>query len=186
MSVINSICTSLFEPQWSVAPIAEPQWYAVHTRSRHEKLVVDQLDRRGIKTFLPLISEVHRWSDRRKVVQLPLFSCYAFVHMQLEPKLWYQVMQSNGVLSFVGVRGQGIPIPERQIESLRALLSSDVPYELCPFLEVGQRVRIRGGALEGIEGLLTARNGDRTLVISVEPIQRSIAVRIDQYQVEAI
>lgn len=106
--------------------------------------------------------------------------------MQLLPELWYKVMQINGVLSFVGVRGEGIPIDESQIESLRALLSSGVPYSLCPFLQVGQRVRIRGGALEGIEGLLTARNGDHTLVISVEPIQRSIAIRVDQYQVEAI
>jgi len=186
VSVTNPICTPWFEPQWSAAPVAEPQWYAVHTRSRHEKLVVNQLEQRGIKTLLPLISEVHRWSDRRKVVQLPLFSCYAFVHMRLLPELWYKVMQTNGVLRFVGVRGEGIPIPESQIESLRAVLSSAVPYALCPFLQVGQRVRIRGGALDGIEGLLTARNGDRTLVISVEPIQRSIAVRIDQYQVEAI
>jgi len=186
VSVLNPICAPLFEPQWSSAPVAEPQWYAVHTRSRHEKLVVNQLERRGIKTFLPLISEVHRWSDRRKIVQLPLFSCYAFVHIQLLPELRYEVMQTNGVLRFVGVRGEGIPIPESQIENLQALLSTDVPYALCPFLQVGQRVRVRGGALDGIEGLLIARNGDRTLVISVEPIQRSIAVRIDQYQVEAI
>jgi transcription antitermination factor NusG len=186
VSVINPICTPLVEPQWLAAPVAEPQWYAVHTRSQHEKAVVNQLERRGIKTFLPLASEVHRWSDRRKVVQLPLFSCYAFVHMPLLPELWYKVMQTSGVLGFVGVRGEGVPIPESQIESLRALLSSDVPHTLCPFLQVGQRVRIRGGALDGIEGLLVARSGDRTLVISVEPIQRSIAVRVDEYHVEAI
>jgi len=187
VSVINPICAPLFEPQWSDVPaVDEPQWYAVHTRSRHEKAVVNQLERCGIKTFLPLISEVHSWSDRRKIVQLPLFCCPAFVHLRLLPELWYKVMQTNGVLKFVGIRGEGIPIPENQIESVRALLSSDVPYALCPFLQVGQRVRIRGGALDGIEGLLSARNGDRTLVISVEPIQRSIAVRIDQYQVEAI
>jgi transcription antitermination factor NusG len=120
------------------------------------------------------------------VVHLPLFSCYAFVHMQLLPELWYKVMQTNGVLRFVGVRGEGIPIDESQIETLQAVASSGIPYAVCPFLQVGQRVRIRGGALDGIEGLLIARNGDRTLVISVEPIQRSIAVRIDQYQVEAI
>jgi transcription antitermination factor NusG len=186
VSVINPICAPSLEPQWSATPVAEPQWYAIHTRSQHEKFVVNQLEQRGIKTFLPLISEVHRWSDRRKVVQLPLFSCYAFVHMRLLPELWYKVTQTSGVLGFVGARGEGIPIPESQIETLRTLLSSDVPCTLCPFLQIGQRVRIRGGALNGIEGLLTARNGDRTLVISVEPIQRSIAVRIDQYQVEGI
>src|ERR1700728_949706 len=125
VSITNSICTPLFEPQWSAAaPVAEPQWYAVHTRSRHEKLVVNQLEQRGIKTFLPLINEVHRWSDRRKVVQLPLFSCYIFVHMQLEPELWYRVMQTSGVMRFVGVRGEGIPIPKSQIENLQAVLSN--------------------------------------------------------------
>jgi len=167
-------------------PVVQAQWYALHTRSRQEKVVVSQLERRGIKTFLPLVKEMHRWSDRQKLVQLPLFSCYAFVHMQLLPELWYKVMQTNGVLRFVGVRGGGIPIPENQIESLQAVLSSAAPFELCPFLQVGRRVRIRGGALDGIEGLLTARNGDCTLVISVEPIQRSISIRIDQYQVELI
>jgi len=167
-------------------PVAEAQWYAVHTRSRQEKVVVSQLEHRGIRSFLPMVKEVHRWSDRQKVVQLPLFSCYAFVHVKLLPELWYKVMQTSGVLRFVGVRGEGVPIPEGQIESLQSVLSSAAPFELCPFLKVGQRVRIRGGALDGIEGLLTARNGDRTLVISVEPIQRSISVRIDQYQVETI
>ena len=186
MSAINSICAPMIEPQWSAASAADPQWYAVHTRSQHEKAVINQLERRGIQTFLPLISEVHRWSDRRKIVQLSLFSCYAFVHMRLLPELWYKVMQTSGVLGLVGARGEGIPVPESQIEALRTLLSSDLPCTLCPFLQIGQRVRIRGGALDGIEGLLMARNGDRTLVISVEPIQRSIAVRIDQYQVEAI
>ncbi len=172
----------------SAAPAGEPQWYAIHTRSRHEKFVVNQLEQRGIQTFLPTINEVHRWSDRRKIVQLPLFSCYAFAHMRLLPELWHKVMQTNGVLRFVGGNGngEGVAIPESQIENLRTLLSSDVRYTLCPFLQVGQRVRVRGGALDGIEGLLIARNGDRTLVISIEPIQRSIAVRIDEYQVEAI
>jgi transcriptional antiterminator NusG len=186
VSAVNPICSPLEEPPWPVVSAADPQWYAVHTRSHHEKAVVNQLGRRGIETFLPLISEVRRWSDRRKMVQLPLFSCYAFVRMRLLPELWYKVTQSSGVLGIVGSRGKGIPIPDCQIEQVRALVSSDVPYALCPFLQIGEHVRIRGGALDGIEGLLTARNGDCTLVISVEPIQRSIAVRIDQYQVEAI
>lgn len=185
MSAINAVCASLVEPQWSTTT-DNPLWYAVHTRSQHEKAVITRLERLGFQTFLPLISEVHNWSDRQKIVRLPMFSCYAFVYMRLLPELWYKVMQINGVLRFVGSRGEGIPIPESQIENIRALLSSDVPYAMCPFLRVGQRVRIRGGALDGIEGFLIARNGDRTLVISVEPIQRSIAVRIDQYQVEAI
>jgi transcription antitermination factor NusG len=171
---------------WNARFGVEPEWYAVHTRSQHEKSVVSYLQGEGITTFLPLVTEVHRWSDRRKLVELPLFSCYAFVHMPFVPELWAKVLRVSGVLSFVGVRGQGVPIPEKQMESIRTLLATNAPCTLCPFLKVGQHVRIRGGALEGIEGILVERNGDRTVVISVEPIQRSIAVRIDDYQVEPI
>jgi transcription antitermination factor NusG len=162
------------------------RWYAIHTRPQHEKSAAAQLQSQGFTTFLPLITEVHRWSDRRKVVQLPLFSCYAFVHTHLVPENWAKIMQVSGVLRFVGPTGIGTPISEGEIESIRVLLSSNAPYTLCPFLQVGQRVRIRGVALDGIQGLLVARNGNRELVISVEPIQRSLAVRIDDYQVEPI
>ena len=186
MSVINSTCTPLIEPRWPVTPVVEPQWYAVHTRSQHEKAVVHQLERNGIETFLPLISEVHRWSDRRKIVQLPLFSCYAFVHMRLLPDLWYKVTQTSGVLGFVGPRREGVPIPESQIEGMKKLLSSNLPYTLCPFLRVGQRVRIRGGALDGIEGIFLSRQGQHTLVISVDGIQKSLAVSIPGYDIESL
>ncbi len=162
------------------------QWYAVHTRPQHEKSVVTHLQRQGITTFLPLVSEIHRWSDRHKVVHLPLFTCYAFVHMRLVPESWSKVMGVTGVIRFVGVRGQGVPIPDTQVHAVRSLLSSGLSYQICPFLQVGQRVRVRGGALEGVEGILIARSGDRTLVISVEPIERSLSVRIGDYHVEAI
>ncbi len=162
------------------------QWYALHTRPQHEKSVVSHLQRQGLTTFLPLVSEVHRWSDRHKVVQMPLFSCYAFVYMRLLPESWARVMNVTGVLRFVGVRREGIPIPDSQIHAVQVLLESKLPYQICPFLEIGQRVRIRGGVLHGVEGILTGRNGDRVLVISVEPIQRSISVRIGDYGVELV
>ena len=171
---------------WNAKFGLEPEWYAVHTRSQHEKSVVAHLQAEGITSFLPLVTEVHRWSDRRKLVALPLFSCYAFVYMSIVPELWYKVMKTSGVVGFVGARREGTPIPEGQIESIRKVVGSSAPYTVCPFLKVGQRVRIRGGALVGIEGILIARNGDRQLVISVEPIQRSLAVRIDDYKVEPV
>jgi transcription antitermination factor NusG len=161
-----------------------PQWYAIHTRAQHEKAVVFHLQNEGIKTFLPLVSEVHRWSDRRKVVEVPLFSCYAFVNLCLVPETWAKVLRVNGVLRLVGTRGEGVPIPEDQLESIRALVSGKVPYTIYPFLKIGQRVRIRGGSLDGVVGILVTRNGNRTLVISVEPLQRSLAVSIDSYQIQ--
>lgn len=174
------------QPWITTAADIEPKWYALHTRAQHEKSVTFQLQSHGITAYLPLVTEVHRWSDRKKAVQVPLFSCYVFVHLPLVPESWASVMRINGVLRFVGTRSAGMPIPESQIESTKTLLASKLPYTLHPFLKIGQRVRVRGGSLDGIEGILTARNGNRTLVISVEPVQRSLAVCIDDYSIEPL
>jgi len=162
------------------------QWYAIHTRARHEKSIATRLESQRFKTFLPLVSEVHRWSDRRKVVELPLFSCYVFVklHASIEERL--RIFRLDGVISFVGVGWEGTPIPEAQIEAVRSLLAQQLPCCVHPFVKIGQRVRIRGGALDGIEGTLLSRNGDRTLVVSIDAIQRSLAVRIDGYDFEPV
>ena len=186
MTIEATLCQTVVANPLSPFSGSGAQWYAVHTRPQHEKSVVSHLQRHGITTFLPLVSEIHRWSDRRKVVHLPLFTCYAFVHMRLAPESWSKVMGVTGVIRFVGVRGQGTPIPDSQVRAVQSLLSSGLSYQICPFLQVGQRVRVRGGALDGVEGILIARSGDRTLVISVEPIQRSLSVRIGDYHVEAI
>ena len=161
-------------------------WYAVHTRARHEKMVAERLSEQGLTNFLPIVRETHRWSDRKRVVELPLFSCYVFARMAPGTKDHQQVSRTHGVLQVVGSRGEGIPIPEEQIDAIRALLTEQLPWSDHPFLKIGQRVRICGGSLDGIEGILLARNGDRTLVVSVDVIQRSIAVRIEGYHVEPV
>jgi transcription termination/antitermination protein NusG len=161
-------------------------WYAVQTRARHEKMVAARLREQGVNTFLPLVTQIHRWSDRRKRVELPLFSCYLFVQLLPTSEERVRVQQFNGVCGIVGVRGEGIPIPEEQIEAVRTLISDQLPWSFHPFLKIGQRVRVRGGSLEGVEGVLVSRNGDRTLIISVDAIQRSLAVRIEGYDVEAV
>jgi len=166
--------------------LVQSHWYAVRTRSRHEKLVARQLETQGIESFLPVVIQTHKWSDRSKQVEAPLFSGYAFLRMVLSPDDRVRVLRTQGVVSFVGVQGSGTPIPDHQIEDIRTLVASKFPYEERPFLRVGQRVRVRGGALDGMQGILVAENGDRSLVISVEPIQRSLCVRVQGYEVEAI
>ena len=161
-------------------------WYAIQTRPRHEKVVAGQLQIRGITTFLPLVTEIHRWSDRRKLVELPLFSAYVFVHLVTASEMRSRVLHTVGVLRLVGQQAEGTPIREEEIESVRRLLAQNVPFINHPFLKVGQRVRIRGGALDGVEGVFLSRNGDDTLVVSVEAIQRSLAVRITGYDIEVL
>jgi transcription antitermination factor NusG len=167
-------------------PAAEVEnWYALHTRARHEKLVVQRLTERGVQTFLPLFTEVHRWSDRKKKVELPLFGCYVFAKFAPQRSERLNVLRVGGVLSLVGSQGEGTPIPDEQIDAVRTLMDGTHSWSPYPFLKIGQRVRIRGGALEGVEGILVSRNGGQTLVISVDAIQRSLAVRVEGYQVEA-
>jgi transcription antitermination factor NusG len=160
------------------------RWYALQTRARHEKVVRERLEQRGIATFLPTVIEVHRWSDRKKQIELPLFSCYLFARLVATKMNRLRMLCLEGVCSFVGCRGEGVPIPDDQIEAVRTLICSRVPCSSYPFLKTGQRVRICSGSLQGIEGMLVSRDGDSTLVISVDGIQRSLAVRVDGYKIE--
>lgn len=161
-------------------------WYGLQTRPRHEKIVARRLEERGVTTFLPLVTEVHRWSDREKSVEMPLFGCYVFAKFMPNRSERLRVLRVDGVFGLVGARGEGTPIPDMEIDSVRTLMKEHPSCASHPFLKIGQRVRLRGGALDGVEGILVSRNGDRTLVISVNAIQRSLAVRVEGYQIEAL
>ena len=164
----------------------DERWYALYTRARHEKAVAALLQQKGITTFLPLLSQMHRWSDRSKTVQVSLFPGYTFVRITATPESCVGILQTPGVVGFVGTGRRGIPIPDKQIEDVQTVLAQDTPCAIFPFLRVGQRVRIRGRCLDGIEGLLTAVKGGRSLVISVESILQSLAIRIEGYDVEIL
>jgi len=160
-------------------------WFALQTRYRFEKKVAAQLSSKGMEVFLPLRMENREWSDRQKLVSVPLFPGYAFVRSARSIALRLLVLQTPGVMGFVSFAGAAAVIPQKQIEDLRLLLEQAVPFSLHPFLRVGQRVRIRGGCLDGVEGLLTQRDRGK-LVISIESIQRSLAIEIQGYEVDLI
>jgi transcriptional antiterminator RfaH len=161
-------------------------WYALHTQSRHERVVAQRLMEQGVTTFLPLVTTVHRWSDRNKKIELPLFSCYVFARIEPNNESRNRVCRTSGVFRIVGTGTEGTPIPDHEIESIRGFLNEQLPWSEYPFLKIGQRVRVRGGSMDGVEGILVARNGENSLVISIRAIQRSLAVRIEGYNVEAI
>ena len=144
-----------------------------------------QLRKKGLETFLPLVEQIHRWSDRRKAIGIPLFSGYTFVRADLSTENRIGVLRTQGVLRLVTFAGEAGAIPDKQIEDLQRLLSQKVPCSLRAFLKIGQRVRIRGGCLNGLEGILE-QSGEKNLVISIECIQRSIAVQIEGYELELI
>jgi transcriptional antiterminator NusG len=165
---------------------SQPAWYAIQTRARHEKRIGNELQDRGIHAFVPTLRQSHRWSDRTKVVDVPLFSCYVFVNLVASSEQRLDVLKTAGVLSFVRVSGAPAPIPDSQIESIQTVLANKLPISTCGFIQIGQRVRIRGGSLEGVEGILTASKGGQKLVISLELLQQSVEISVEGYAIEVV
>jgi transcription antitermination factor NusG len=166
--------------------INETQWYAVMSRSRHERMVAATLASMGIRTLLPLVAEVHHWSDRRKVVDVPLFPGYVFVQIPTSREAQVNVLRTAGVVRFVGNQYGAVPIPDKEIDDVRAVLSHKANCSPYPFLQIGQRVRIVGGSLDGVEGILLKRDSERKLVISIQLIQRSLAISVCNFDVEPV
>jgi transcription termination/antitermination protein NusG len=164
----------------------EALWYAVSVRSRQESVAASMLPGLGIRCFHPLITEVHRWSDRMQKVSRPLFPGYLFVHITRSCETQLRVLKVPGIVSFVGSAQGPTAIPEEEIDSVRAVLSSGVGCAPHPFLQEGDRVRIIRGVLAGIEGTFLRSITDSKLVISIEMIQRSMAINIDGCDIEHI
>jgi len=155
------------------------KWFAVYTSPRHEKRVSQYLGQKEIDHYLPLYRTRRKWKDGSKVtLNLPLFPGYLFVHISKSERV--PVLQVPGVLCFVGGTGrQPASLPEAEINALR----SGLPLrraEPHPLLTVGQRARIRSGALAGMEGVVVRRKNSLRVVLTMELIRRSVAVEVDE------
>ena len=164
---------------------AGPRWYAVRTRSRHEKQVHAQLaDRPGIGVFLPLRERRSRWKDRVKRVQEPLFPGYCFARFRHPDRL--RVLKAVGVVGLVGPSGEPEPIPDSEIEAIRTLAGSRLSYELFPFLAEGMMVEVIRGPLMGVRGRLLRKDREFRVVLSVTLIRQSVSVEIDAADVTPV
>jgi transcription antitermination factor NusG len=162
----------------------QPNWYAAYTRANHERRVADQLAEREVEHFLPEFESVRRWKDRKVRLQMPLFPGYVFVHLALRDRL--RVLQVPGVARLVGFGGRPTALPDEQVEGLRGGLDGQLRAEPHPYLTAGRRVRVKTGPLAGTEGILLRRRGNFRVVISIELIQRAVAVDVDVTDVEAL
>jgi transcription antitermination factor NusG len=151
-------------------------WYALRVRSRYEKVVQRALQGRGYQEFLPLYRKNSRWSDRDKVVQVPLFPGYIFSHFNSRHRVY--IVTIPGVLHIVGTGNIPTPVPEHELEAIKRFLASGLTMTLHPFLQVGQRVVVERGSLRDLEGILLDVKGESRLIISVTLLQRSVAVQI--------
>ena len=160
----------------------QPSWFAVYTRHRHEKAVAQVITGKGVEVFLPLYKAVHRWKDRMKDVSLPLFPNYVFVLASLGQRV--AVLSTPGVYDFVRWSGVPAPIPAQELDAVRCAVERGLNVEPHPLLKSGDRVRVKSGPLEGLEGILVRKKNFYRLILSVELLMKSISVEVEACDVE--
>jgi transcriptional antiterminator NusG len=161
--------------------LAVAQWYALYTRSHCEQLVYDQLKAKAFSVFLPKLEVWSQRSGTRHLIHVPMFSGYLFLHHVMEKASYIEVCKARGLVRILGERWDHLSIvPDREIEAIRKVLQAGLPVLPYPYLREGQRVRITQGPLTGTEGIFMQSNPSKGLIVlSVELLQRSVAVEMD-------
>ena len=152
-------------------------WYALQVRSRKEGYVASQIQGLGFECLLPTYKCVRKWSDRVRELEQPLFPGYLFCRFDFQHRR--PVVTTPGVLQIVGFGRRAIPVPDEEIQALQLALTSGVPKQPWPYLEIGQRVRVIYGTLTGLEGILVNVKGNDRVVLSVSLLQRSVAMEVE-------
>jgi transcription termination/antitermination protein NusG len=161
------------------------RWYAVYTRSRHEQKVYERLKEKGIAVFLPLVERWSRRKDRRKKILLPLFPGYLFVRVVMDAYAHLEILKTKSVVRVLSSNGQPSPIPDGQVYAIQILMKNGIAVTPYPYLKEGMRVRVAHGPLTGVEGLLVkAKPNKNRLVISIDLLQESVSVEMDELDAE--
>ena len=159
-------------------------WYAIRTRSRHEKLVHQQLGSRGVDSFLPTVDRRRRWKDRWKTVSFPLFPGYCFARFPYQDRL--SVLTAVGVVQILGINGHATPVPDHEIDAVRLLVTSTLPLDPHPYLREGMEVEVIRGPLAGVRGVLVSKGARARLVVAIHLIQQAASVELDAADVRSV
>ncbi len=159
-------------------------WYAISVRPRHEKSVSQHLAHQGLNYFLPTYRSVRRWKDRRKELEMALFPGYVFVNLNLRDRLG--VLRAPGVVRFVTFQGQPAAVPDTEIRALESSVSAGMRPQPHPYLRQGKKVRVKSGPLADAEGIMIRRKDGFRLVLSIDLIMRSVALEVDESDVEPV
>ncbi len=159
-------------------------WYAIYTKPRHEKKVNAKLTDKDIETFLPLITRKRQWKDRKKNVEMPLFSSYLFVNF--EYKYRFDVLETDGVVKIINFNGVPAVVPDWQIESLRQMLTNPKTLQLESYIQPGELVEVTEGPMQGMRGTVVLRKNSNRLVLSIEGIMQSVSVEVDEFVLKKI
>lgn len=154
------------------------KWYAIYTRSRHEKRLAEELSEKGIENYLPMQKVLRQWSDRRKFIRVPLFTSYVFVHV--DKSEFIHVLDCGGAVCFIKFAGEYAPIPDWQINNLKIIIGSEKKFDItCEQFEVGQEVEVTGGSFKGLKGTLIEHRGKQRVLVKINTINQNLLVNIN-------
>jgi len=160
-------------------------WYALRVKSRHEYVASEELTRKDIDNFLPSVSRVRQWKDRKKNVDFPLFPGYVFVHLNPLPGAFLNVLKTRGSVCFVSLEpGRPAIVSSQEISSLKLMLESGQQFDVFPALKEGTIVRVKHGPLQGAIGILTKREDHHIFVVNIDILGRSVGLKIYAEDVE--
>ena len=182
-----SICGTILavaQSEMNISAETPRCWYALMVKPQHEKAVAAQLEMKCLEAYLPLYRARHQWSDRIVAVELPLFPRYVFSRFTFEDRL--KVLQILSVTSIVSFGGKPCPIDNREVETIRAMISSGRPIHPWPSVRIGQRVRICEGPLDGLEGILVREKSGYREVVNVELLNRGVAVEVERDSIKPL
>jgi transcription antitermination factor NusG len=171
----------------ALAPAAAPRpglWFAIRVKSQYEKITAVVLHNKGYEEFAPMYRSRRHWSDRVKELDLPLFPGYIFC--RFDPLHRLPILTSPGIVSIIGVGRNPEPLDDDEITRIQAIVSSGALAYPWPFLRAGQKIAVTRGPLSGVEGFLVCSENQHRLVVSIQLLQRSVAVEIDRDCVQPI
>ena len=157
---------------------SEKFWYALYTKSRAEKKVLEQLTLMGIHAYLPLKKELKQWSDRKKWVETPIISSYIFIQIHLSD--YHRVFDASGVVAYVSHKGKAVSIPEEQIDAMRRTIENKLNFSVeTDSIKKGQTVTVTTGPLKGVSGKVLEIRGERKLYLEISKIRYTLVINLD-------
>lgn len=163
------------------------RWYAVYVKSRYEKKTSKLFEDRHIETYLPLIGRLKQWSDRKKMVEEPLFKSYLFVHTDL--KNYFEILNTPGIVRFVSFEGRPVPVPDNQIVAVKSYIGEydgAEDLEQHQDLHEGQMVELTHGPMQGLVGKLVEIRGKQRIIINIEAIGQSLPIIVSRSQIKSL
>jgi len=164
----------------------ERQWYVLHTKSRHEKVVNELLIKKSVEAYLPIITVRSKRRDRKAMVRVPLFPGYLFVKTDLHPNSHLEVVKTVGAVRLIGNKQRPIPVPDQTIESLQIMVNSDNPVTTGHRLKTGDKVMVIYGPFTGVVGTFARYGGKGRVVVNIEALGQYAGVEVSEEDIEVI